>query len=184
MAARPMQDTLQSMPETIEFRRYIPRRGPSGAVIFLTALGIMSYGWYWVGKSNAERRELNREKAWSRLSLVPLLQAETDRDLVRRLRSVKAKESEIMMSSHPSWSSLDLKTPIKGIGKLGVVDESQAEPVYHTERYIPPTFVFLPPDEGHTIAPQWWRGTKMFMKNPPYHDRADWKGKKDPINEA
>lgn len=43
-------------PETIQYKRYLPRRGPSGLVIFAAAFGVMGYGWYWVAKANAERR--------------------------------------------------------------------------------------------------------------------------------
>jgi NADH dehydrogenase (ubiquinone) 1 alpha subcomplex subunit 13 len=41
-------------------------------------------------------RELNREKAWSRIHLVPLLLAEQDRDAYRRQQAAIAREKEIM----------------------------------------------------------------------------------------
>jgi hypothetical protein len=50
------QDMPPHMPQTIRYKRYLPNRGPSGAVIFLSAFAVMGYGWYWVAKSNAERR--------------------------------------------------------------------------------------------------------------------------------
>ncbi|KAI8607004.1 hypothetical protein BC830DRAFT_1073348, partial [Chytriomyces sp. MP71] len=84
------QDRPPAMPETIKYMRYYPRRGPSGAVIFGATLAIMGVGWYYVAENNAERRELRREKAWNRISLVPLLQAETDRDLVSAVVSEEA----------------------------------------------------------------------------------------------
>ena len=43
-------------PDTIRYERYLPRRGPSGIVMILGVLGIMSYGWYQVSKANAEYR--------------------------------------------------------------------------------------------------------------------------------
>jgi hypothetical protein len=116
------------------------------------------------------KSELYRESAWARISIVPLLQAEADRDLVRRLESLKQKEAAIMSPSRPDWSPLDLKAPVKGIGKGGVYDETQAEPVYHTQRYIPNT-VFMIPDENR-INSQWWRGFRMLSTNPPYHERC------------
>ncbi|KAJ3263189.1 hypothetical protein HDU77_011137 [Chytriomyces hyalinus] len=181
------QDRPPAMPETIKFTRYFPRRGPSGAVVFAGAMAIMGVGWYYVAQNNAERRELRREKAWNRISLVPLLQAETDRDLVRRLHSNAASESKIMEGSNDvkEWSAVDLKTPVKGIGRYGVFDETrqQATPVYYTERYVQPTYLFVAPDSEQVIPAQWWRGSKFFTLNPPYHNRADWKGKKDPIND-
>lgn len=42
------------------------------------------------------RRELQREKAWSRIHLVPLLLAEGDRDAYRRQAAALAREKEIM----------------------------------------------------------------------------------------
>lgn len=41
-------------------------------------------------------RELQREKIWSRIHLVPLLLAEGDRDAYRRERAALAREQEIM----------------------------------------------------------------------------------------
>jgi len=41
-------------------------------------------------------RELLREKAWSRIHLVPLLLAEGDRDTYRREQAALAREKEIM----------------------------------------------------------------------------------------
>ncbi|KAJ3147133.1 hypothetical protein HDU86_008129 [Geranomyces michiganensis] len=159
-------------PETIQYKRYLPRRGPSGLVIFAAAFGVMGYGWYWVAQANAERRELRREKAWTRISLVPLLQAETDRDLVRRLEAAANREAA-HMENVEGWSALDLKAPTKGVSATAVRDDSQAEPIYHTKKYVNPTFMFLPWGDDARMESQWWRGTKMFLRNPPYHERAD-----------
>ena len=46
--------------------------------------------------------ELQREKVWSRLHLVPLLLAEGDRDAYRRFRAARAREAEIMKDV-PGW---------------------------------------------------------------------------------
>jgi len=40
--------------------------------------------------------ELAREKAWSRIHLIPVLQAEEDRDLVRRHLADQAREKELL----------------------------------------------------------------------------------------
>jgi len=40
--------------------------------------------------------ELGREKMWQRIHLIPLLQAEEDRDQVRRHWADKAREKELM----------------------------------------------------------------------------------------
>ena len=42
--------------------------------------------------------ELAREKMWSRIHLIPVLQAEEDRDLVRRHWAEQAREKELMGS--------------------------------------------------------------------------------------
>ncbi|KAL2917568.1 hypothetical protein HK105_202853 [Polyrhizophydium stewartii] len=163
-------------PETVHYKRYLPARGPSGAVMILGVLGIMVYGWNSLAKANAENRELRREAAWARIHLAPMLQAEADRDIVRRMQQVKAREAEIMKDV-PDWSAGDLKAPVKGLGKYGVADPSQAESVYNTQRFVQPSFVFLPKEaEGESysvLSPQWWRGSTMLTKNPPYHHRED-----------
>jgi len=43
-----------------------------------------------------DHSELAREKMWSRIYLIPLLQAEEDRDLVRRHYADKAREKALL----------------------------------------------------------------------------------------
>lgn len=107
-----------------------------------------------VAKGQTERRMLRHEKQWGRIHLIPLLQAETDRDLVRR--------------GVDTCAAL-LKVPTKGLGADGRFAEGESNPVYHCERYVEPVFVI--PD--NVISAQWWRGSKVFTKNPPYQERAD-----------
>ncbi|KAF5322789.1 hypothetical protein D9619_000608 [Psilocybe cf. subviscida] len=52
--------------------------------------GEYEYEWELIG------RELEREKAWSRIHLVPMLLAEADRDEYRRTEASKAREAEVM----------------------------------------------------------------------------------------
>jgi len=40
--------------------------------------------------------ELGREKMWSRIHLIPVMQAEEDRDQVRRMLADKARERELL----------------------------------------------------------------------------------------
>jgi hypothetical protein len=47
-------------------------------------------------------RELKREKAWSRIHLIPLLEAENDRDKYRRAVAEKTVEGAIM-HRHKGW---------------------------------------------------------------------------------
>ena len=46
--------------------------------------------------------ELKREKAWSRIHLVPMIIAEADRDAYRRAQGQLAREKEIMKDV-PDW---------------------------------------------------------------------------------
>ena len=49
--------------------------------------------------------ELAREKMWSRIHLIPLLQAEEDRDLVRRHYAERAREKALMGSETDVYNS-------------------------------------------------------------------------------
>ncbi|KAI8384635.1 GRIM-19 [Radiomyces spectabilis] len=108
----------------VRYKRYLPKRGPSGLVILSAITALSVYGFYKVAQGNLERRELKREKLWSRIHLVPLLTAESDRDLYRRTQAALARESEIMKD-------------VKG-WKAG-------ESVYNnTKYYTPPSYVIVP----------------------------------------
>jgi hypothetical protein len=125
--------------------------------------GIMGYGWYQFSLTLKEKkylilfndRQLDAEKAWMRISLVPLLQAEMDRDTVRRLDASVKREEEIMKNVQ-GWKAGDLKAPIKGIGD----DPEAFEPVYYTEKYIRPSLVVLPKES--IIPAQVWRGSNLL----------------------
>ncbi|PQE07963.1 hypothetical protein CJF32_00003105 [Rutstroemia sp. NJR-2017a WRK4] len=79
--------------------------------------GVMTYGFYKVGKGIREQNELAREKMWSRIHLIPLLTAEQDRDLVRR-----------------HWADLKREKELLG---------SQTSP-YNSDRFVRPTFAVVP----------------------------------------
>jgi NADH dehydrogenase (ubiquinone) 1 alpha subcomplex subunit 13 len=49
--------------------------------------------------------ELAREKMWSRIHLIPVLQAEEDRDLVRRYYADRAREKELLGSETKVYNS-------------------------------------------------------------------------------
>ncbi|CAP85710.1 Pc20g03810 [Penicillium rubens Wisconsin 54-1255] len=103
----------QDMPPTggyaqVQYKRNIPARGFKPAYYMIGMHVIMAYGFY---------NELAREKMWSRLHLTPLLQAEEDRDQVRRHYADKAREKELL--------GTDAK-------------------VYNSDRFIRPTFAYTP----------------------------------------
>ncbi|KAI4127618.1 MAG: hypothetical protein LQ338_003113 [Usnochroma carphineum] len=82
--------------EPVQYKRNLPARGfrPS---YYLLAMGlVMTYGFYKYGKGVREHNELGREKMWSRIYLIPVLQAETDRDQVRRYWADQAREQELL----------------------------------------------------------------------------------------
>lgn len=58
-----------------------------------------------------------REKMWSRIHLIPLLQAEEDRDQVRRYLADQAREREVLGENHK---------------------------VYNSDRFVRPTFAATP----------------------------------------
>jgi hypothetical protein len=49
--------------------------------------------------------EYAREKIWSRIHLIPLLQAEEDRDLVRRHLADQAREKELLGDNFKVYNS-------------------------------------------------------------------------------
>ncbi|THH16420.1 hypothetical protein EW146_g4232 [Bondarzewia mesenterica] len=92
---------LRDMPpaggfESLKYKRNLPLRGPSGLVLLGGVTAVCVYGFYRLGKGNMEKRELQREKTWSRIHLIPLLLAEGDRDAYRRQQAAVGREREIM----------------------------------------------------------------------------------------
>ncbi|TVY71191.1 NADH dehydrogenase [ubiquinone] 1 alpha subcomplex subunit, partial [Lachnellula suecica] len=74
-------------------QRNLPARGFRPAVLLAGMAGVMTYGFWKLGKGIREQKyvydpparvNFAREKMWSRIHLIPLLTAEEDRDLVRR----------------------------------------------------------------------------------------------------
>ncbi len=80
--------------QSIKYQRNIPSKGPSSIVALLGIAGFMGYGWYHFADGFKEKTELKREKAWLRISLLPFLQAETDRNSIRIINAAKARGYE------------------------------------------------------------------------------------------
>ncbi|RMJ25121.1 hypothetical protein PHISP_04020 [Aspergillus sp. HF37] len=101
----------------VQYKRNLPARG-FRPVYYLLGMGaVMSYGWYQLFYGIRERNELAREKIWSRIHLIPLLQAEEDRDQVRRFYADKGREKELL--------GTDTKA-------------------YHSDRFVQPTYMYTP----------------------------------------
>merc|ERR1712072_1503059 len=65
--------------DPVQYRRNLPIKGFRPAY-YLVAMGaVCTYGLWRYGQGIREQNELAREKMWSRIHLIPLLQAEEDR---------------------------------------------------------------------------------------------------------
>jgi GRIM-19 protein len=71
----------------------------------IIVFGIMGYGWYKLVPGMRERQECQREKAWARIHLTPLLQAEEDRDQVRRHYADLAREKALLGHESSAYNS-------------------------------------------------------------------------------
>ncbi|KAG9232351.1 GRIM-19 protein-domain-containing protein [Amylocarpus encephaloides] len=101
----------------VQYKRNLPARGFRPAVMLFGVAGIVTYGFWTLGKGIREHNELAREKLWSRIHLIPLLTAEEDRDLARRHYADLARERKLLGS------------------------ETSA---YNSDRYVRPTFAIAP----------------------------------------
>ncbi|CAJ0547200.1 Ff.00g018270.m01.CDS01 [Fusarium sp. VM40] len=99
-------------------QRNLPAKGFRPGILLLGMGAVMSYGWYKLIGGMREANELGREKMWARINLIPLLQAEEDRDQVRRYLADQKREKEL----------------------LG--DNAK---VYNSDRFVRPTFAVTPP---------------------------------------
>lgn len=72
------------------------------------------------GANRVADSELAREKMWSRIYLIPLLQAEEDRDLVRRHLADKEREKELLGAETKVYNSDRYRTSdVEMLQKLG-----------------------------------------------------------------
>ncbi|EER25824.1 hypothetical protein D8B26_004063 [Coccidioides posadasii str. Silveira] len=101
----------------VQYKRNLPVRGFRPVYYLLGMHAIMGYGFYKLWLGQREKNELAREKTWARIHLIPLLQAEEDRDQVRRYFADRAREKELV------------GTEIK---------------VYNSDRFVRPTFAYTP----------------------------------------
>ncbi|KAF8476049.1 GRIM-19 [Kalaharituber pfeilii] len=106
----------------VQYKRNLPVRGFRPAYYILGMGALMTYGFYEAIKAIRDQQELAREKQWSRIYLVPLLQAEQDRDLVRRHLANEERE-KFLMKDVKGW---------------------EFGSVYHSDRFIKPTYVVTP----------------------------------------
>ncbi|KAI5806214.1 GRIM-19 protein-domain-containing protein [Geopyxis carbonaria] len=122
---------VQDLPPTggygpIQYRRNVPFRGFRPSYYIYGMGAICAFGFYVAIGGIKERREMAREKIWTRIHLTPMLQAEADRDDVRRAWANEARERELMKD-------------VKGW---------EGGSVYHSNRFIRPTYTVTPPKES------------------------------------
>ncbi|KAI0118016.1 GRIM-19 [Hypoxylon sp. NC0597] len=101
----------------VQYKRNLPAPGFRPTTLLLGMGAIMIFGFYKLGQGIREQNEYAREKMWSRIHLIPLLQAEEDRDLVRRHLADQAREKEL---------------------------RGENVKVYNSDRYVRPTFAITP----------------------------------------
>ncbi|TVY89868.1 NADH dehydrogenase [ubiquinone] 1 alpha subcomplex subunit [Lachnellula willkommii] len=115
----------------VQYKRNLPARGFRPAVMLAGVAGIMTYGFWKLGKGIRQQKyvlpsirirhmdrvsfwinadvkgisELAREKMWSRIHLIPMLTAEEDRDLVRRHLADQAREKALLGSQTSPYNS-------------------------------------------------------------------------------
>jgi hypothetical protein len=99
----------------VQYKRNLPARGFRPVYYLLGVGAIMTYGIHVYGKGIDEYKyveglaldlgttadilflsELCREKMWARIHLLPLLQAEEDRDQVRRYLADQDREKQLL----------------------------------------------------------------------------------------
>lgn len=104
----------------MQYKRNLPARGLR-PVWYIVGVGvIMTYGWIKLFIGIREWNELGREKMWARIHLIPMLQAEEDRDQVRRYYANQEREKDLL---------------------------GHASSVYFSDRFVRPTYSVAPPPE-------------------------------------
>ncbi|EDO40111.1 predicted protein [Nematostella vectensis] len=99
------------------FTKNLPKRGVSGWLTILGGAAVMTGGFAMVIRGNRQRCELRKEQLQARIALLPLLQAESDRRVLRGLKENEELEA-LIMKDVKGWN----------------VGES----VYHTNKWVTP----------------------------------------------
>ncbi|XP_065670988.1 NADH dehydrogenase [ubiquinone] 1 alpha subcomplex subunit 13-like [Hydra vulgaris] len=86
----------------LSFTQNLPKRGITGVTLMAAGLGVMVVGFSFVIKGNRKRRELGKEKMNARLSILPVLLAEQDRGILRRLKE-NFEAEKIIMKDVEGW---------------------------------------------------------------------------------
>jgi len=111
--------------EPVQYKRNIPTRGLKPAYYLLGVGLVMAYGWRKLFIGNREKNELAREKMWSRIYLIPLLQAEEDRDQARRYFADQAREKALLGTQTSAYNSDRFVRPTFMYTPAEVVDDQK-----------------------------------------------------------
>jgi hypothetical protein len=83
--------------------------------------------------------ELAREKMWSRIHLIPLLQAEEDRDVVRRHYAQQKMEEELLGKAAPVYYG---DRYVKTLSSMHMWKDNKLTPSKY--RFVRPTYAVTP----------------------------------------
>lgn len=97
--------------------RNLKQRGPSGFMTFVIGIGVMIGGFLVIKKGNTKRRILRKEQQEAKVALMPLIQAEQDRIMIRQMKE-NMKTEEAIMKHVKGWKA--------------------GEVCYNTQRWITP----------------------------------------------
>uniref|UniRef100_A0A8C4NCF3 NADH dehydrogenase [ubiquinone] 1 alpha subcomplex subunit 13 n=1 Tax=Eptatretus burgeri TaxID=7764 RepID=A0A8C4NCF3_EPTBU len=86
----------------IDFHRNLPRRGLPGVGVFAIGIGVMAFGQWKIASWNWERKRQMIEDLEAKIVLMPLMQAEKDRRILRMLRK-NLEEEAVVMKDVPGW---------------------------------------------------------------------------------
>jgi hypothetical protein len=88
-------------PEITRHTRVIPR-GISGVSMFMIAAVVVVYGHWKVAQGYKKRMDIKHQRNMERITLIPFLQAESDRDYLRSRRELLELE-EKYCKDIPGW---------------------------------------------------------------------------------
>ncbi|KAF4841500.1 NADH dehydrogenase [ubiquinone] 1 alpha subcomplex subunit 13 [Colletotrichum siamense] len=132
--------------QAVQYKRNLPSRGFRPGTMLLGMGLVMGYGWYHLIKGIREANELAREKMWARIHLIPLLQAEEDRDQVRRYYADQAREKELLGENTKVYHNDRFVHPsAKTFRGLREYEEMLMSVCY---RFVRPTFAVVPQNKS------------------------------------
>ncbi|XP_075758917.1 yjeF N-terminal domain-containing 3 isoform X3 [Pelodiscus sinensis] len=141
----------------IDYKRHLPRRGLSGYSLFALGIGSLLMGYYTLVKWNRERRRLLIEELETRIALMPLLQAESDRSR----EEAEAIEKELLEDYRFGRQQL-----IEIWGHACAMAVTKVFPLPSLPRKQPTVLVVCGPDQNGAIGLVCARHLRVFEYEP------------------